>query len=106
MPNRPTYITEVDLQRWDDNLKNDKDLPQGLIDDPTIKEVCRAGLYLAEQLSLMNCPTDYIVRIQYTAGKMSFGRDPWEIAEQMLREFNYQKLEAVEVSHPGGFGIN
>jgi hypothetical protein len=51
---------------------------------------------LAEQLEQLSCPPELIFRIQYTAGKLSFGRDPWIITEQMLAGYKDNKLDFVQ----------
>jgi len=91
--NRPTFVTEDDIKRWDENLKNDTTLPPIIFDNPTLKEVCYAGLYLAEQLDALQCPPEYIVRIQYTAGRCSFGRDPWKVHQEFLELYKLNKLD-------------
>ena len=92
MSNRPDFIKEEDIVIWSDSLDNDPKLKnvQGI---PALREVCYAGLYLAEELEQLSCPKDLIVRIQYTAGVMSFGRDAWEVAVMLLDKFKKEELE-------------
>jgi hypothetical protein len=89
---RPDFITAQDVSRWTKIIESDKQIPSDLAANPTIREVCYAGLFLSEQLADLNCPEELLVRIQYTAGKMSFGRDPWEVHQQMLEDFKSNKI--------------
>lgn len=92
--NRPEFVTEEDIKRWDTNMDNDNDtFCAGLYKDPTIREVCYSGLWLCEQLEDLKCPPEYITRIQYTAGRCSFGRDPWEVHQEFLESYKLNKLE-------------
>ena len=89
---RPDSISEEDLLRWSNNIDNDPGFPKSLAASPTIREVCYAGLWLAEQLSLLDCPSEIIVRIQFTCGKLSFGRDPWEVNHMILQKYETNQL--------------
>ena len=86
---RPSFITNEDLERW--SVEFDK-LDELYRDSAIIKEVCFAGLYLSEQLELLNCPDELIVRIQFTAGKLSYGHDPWEIHNSILTDYKNNQL--------------
>ena len=90
---RPGFITAADIARWSKEIDEDKSLPPNLSKSPVIREVCFAGFWLSEQLSELNCPKSLIVRIQYTAGKISFGRDAWEIHQQFLDGYKNNKLD-------------
>lgn len=93
MNNRPTFVTEEDITRWDENMNGDPMLSPVFFDNPTIKEVCYAGLWLCEQLDSLQCPSEYITRIQYTAGKCSFGRDPWEVHQSFLESYKLNDMQ-------------
>jgi hypothetical protein len=90
---RPDFITNEDIARWSKEIDNDKSLPPGLVKSPVIREVCFAGLWLSEQLSSLGCPDSLIVRIQYTAGKVSFGKDAWTIHQQFLEGYKNNTLD-------------
>lgn len=90
---RPTFVTEEDLNRWSTNIDEDKRIPQSLINSPLIREVCYAGCWLAEELEELKCPEHLIVRIQHAAGKLSFGRDIWEVHQFVLNEYKNNNLE-------------
>jgi len=80
---RPSNISNQDLSRWDEVLKQDPLLEDNIL----LKEVCYAGQYLAEKLTELKCSEDLIVRIVYTAGSLSFGRDPWEVHLEILSAY-------------------
>jgi hypothetical protein len=92
MNNRPDFVTEEDTIRWDLQIELDN-IPKAIVDEPILVEVIYAGLYLIEQLRKLQCPEDYIFRIQYTAGAASFGRDPWEIHLEYLEAYRNNDLE-------------
>lgn len=85
---RPDYITDADIARWTKNINSDSNIPNSAV----FREVCYAGLWLVESLDELDCPDELIVRIQYTAGKLSFGRDPWEVAIQLLDLYKNDEL--------------
>ncbi len=89
---RPEFITNIDISRWDNCLEQDKNLPKEILQSPIIREVCYAGLYLSEQLESLQCPDELIVRIQFTAGKLSYGRDIWEVHQQVLQDYKDNKI--------------
>jgi hypothetical protein len=89
---RPSFVTPQDIARW--NLKiSQEDIAPPILEEPVIVEIMYAGLYLVEQLRLLLCPDEYIVRIQYSAGVASFGKDPWEIHQAFLTGFINNTLD-------------
>ncbi len=90
---KPDFITEEDLARWDAQLESDPNIPAVYLEEPVIREVCRAGLWLAEELMEAQCPEALILRIQYTAGRLSFGRDPWEVVQELLHDYQHNFLQ-------------
>lgn len=89
---RPNFISEEDIFRWNNNIDNDSSFPKSLKSSPTIREVCFAGLWLCEQLANLGCPDFLIVRIQDTAGRLSFGRNPWEVSQELLQQYCSNEL--------------
>lgn len=89
---RPDFISEEDILRWSENIDNDPDFPESLASSPTIREVCYAGLWLSEQLDQLGCPDFVIVRIQDAAGRLSFGRNPWEVSQEILEKYETNQL--------------
>lgn len=87
------YVSLEKIKEYDNNIDNDPLIPQFIKDSSTIREVCRAGLFLAEQLDSLQCPPEYITRIQYTAGKCSFGRDPWEVHQKFLESYKLNDMQ-------------
>lgn len=90
--NRPTFISSEDIARWSENIDNDPNLPSYVAQEPIIREVCYAGLWLAEELDKLGCPKNFIQRIQFTAGRLSFGRDTWQVHQDMLENYKQNKL--------------
>lgn len=90
---RPSFIKEEDLARWLNSIEHDPYLPKSLSTLPLIKEVCCAGLWLCEELDKLGCSSELISRIQFTAGRLSFGRDPWEAHQEVLDLYNSNQLE-------------
>lgn len=103
---RPDFITQSDIDRWNEKIKNDPLFPIEQITNLNEKmkdvfyEVCYAGCYLAEQLQALQCPSELIVRIQYTAGKVSFGNEPWKIHLNLLEKYKNNELEFEEDEEP------
>lgn len=93
MNNRPSFVTQEDLVRWDQSIESDERIPKYFTDMPELREVCYAGLYLGEQLEKLECPEALIVRIQYSAGKSSFGNDVWEVHLSVLEKYKNSELE-------------
>jgi hypothetical protein len=87
------YVSLEKIKEYDDNIDKDPYIPQMIKDNATIREVCRAGLYLVEQLEALQCPAEYVIRIQYTAGRCSFGREPWEVHQQFLESYKLNEME-------------
>lgn len=89
---RPNFITKDDVLRWDHIIDNDPYLPESLAASPTIREVCYAGLWLWDELAKLSCPESIIVRIQDAAGRLSFGRDTWEVSAKLLESYKNNEL--------------
>jgi hypothetical protein len=89
---RPDFVTEDDVTRWSSNIDTDPGLPKSLAASPTVREVCYAGLWLCEELEKLECPAILIVRIQDAAGRLSFGRDPWEVSFELLKRYQSNEL--------------
>lgn len=92
---RPENITNEDIARWDEIIEHDpiiNSLPPNLVDLPIFREVCYAGIWLYEKLAELSCPNEIILRIQDYGGKLSFGRDPWEVHQQILQDYIDNKL--------------
>ena len=92
---RPNFISNKDIARWNIELINDPIIPQDLIKSPLIKEVCYAGMWLVEELTKLKCPVETITDLQYSAGKASFGKDVWEIHQKFLAEYNDNKIKFI-----------
>ncbi len=89
---RPNFVTEEDILRWDNIINNDPFMPKSLADSPTIREVCYAGLWLWDELEKLECPEFIIVRIQEAAGRLSFGRNTWDVSAKLLESYKNNEL--------------
>lgn len=90
---RPERVTNEDISRWDEIIEKDEILPSEVKQNPVIREVCYAGQWLSEELEKVGCPEEFVVRITYTAGQLCFGRDIWEVHQDMLKAFINNELE-------------
>jgi hypothetical protein len=94
------FLTDEQLQQYDQNIDEDiskifetGEIPQSFKNNETLREVSRAGLWVAEQLDQLGCNPILIARIQFTVGGLSFGRDPWEVAQEVLEAYKNNDLE-------------
>ncbi len=93
MTARPDFITEEQIAKWDTDLKNDTTLletiPLELINEPEMKEVLYAGLWVVEELTRMGYDSTTVSDIQYSHGRQSFGRDTWQIAKIFVDAYKF-----------------
>jgi hypothetical protein len=89
---RPEFITQADIIKWNIIIDSDSELPKEFYASPAVRESCFAGLWLAEELQKLDCPEIIITRIQFTAGKLSYGRDAWEVSKMMLEAYKKDEL--------------
>ena len=90
--NRPEFVSNEDIARWSKIIDNDTAVPKELLKLPIIREVCYAGIWLSEKLSELDCPDVLITRIQWTAGKLAYGRDVWKVHQDILEDYKENKL--------------
>ena len=91
---RPNFVTDEDIVRWSKEIDNNTLLPKEVAKSALLREVCYAGLWLSEQLIKLQCPMSLVARIQYSAGKASFGRnDFWEVHQQFLNDYEKGELD-------------
>jgi hypothetical protein len=86
------FLTDEKLAEYDLQIDNDPYIPREYKENFIIREVCRAGLYLCDALDELGCPHNVITRIQFTAGRLSFGRDPWEVHKYIIDEYRNNRL--------------
>lgn len=89
---RPDFLTDQDITRFQEIIQEDP-LAKQFVDVPLFMEVCYAGVWLAEELEKLNCPEDLSVRIQFHAGTLCFGRDPWDVHQEILEGYRNDTLE-------------
>lgn len=87
---RPNFVNNEDILRWSEKI--DSDLPSDMADNAIIREVCYAGQWLVEKLFDLKCPLDIVSRIQYTGGRLSFGKDPWAVHQELLEAYQNNEL--------------
>lgn len=88
---RPDFITDEHITRFQAIIQEDP-LAKQFIDVPLFMEVCYAGVWLAEELEKLGCTEDLSVRIQFHAGQLSFGRDPWDVHQELLEGYRMGTL--------------
>ncbi len=89
---RPEFISDIQISEWNKIIDEDNILPKSMSSSSVIREVCYAGMWLSDELASLGCPQELIIRIQFTAGKMSFGRDPWEVSQMMYDKYKKNEL--------------
>lgn len=88
---RKNFITDEQLYIYDQNIDSDNKIPSFMKENSTIREVLRCGLWLVDELIARDCSEVNIVALQFRAGRLSYGREPWEVHQKILRE--YEKLD-------------
>lgn len=88
---RPQFVTDADVVRWTEVISQDSDVAV-IASNSVIREVCFAGLWLGEELEKLECPEDLIIRIQEAAGRLSFGRETWEVCQKVLEDYKNNQL--------------
>jgi hypothetical protein len=83
---RPESVTNEDLLRWSEKIESDP-MGDAIMQSAIVKEVCFAGFWLSERLKELKCNETLIGRIIYTAGRICFGREPWEVHQNILTEY-------------------
>jgi hypothetical protein len=89
---RPDFISNEDIARWSNHIDEDDSIPDEIKNSVIIREVCYAGFWLGEELEKLHCPEDISVRIRYTGGQLSFGRDPWDVHMNILEQYKNNTL--------------
>ena len=90
---RPDFVTNEDITRWSENIDNDPNLPEALRQQPLLREVLYAGLWLGEQLEKTDLSIENQARLRYTAGQLSFGKDPWQVHQEMWDDYTNNRIE-------------
>lgn len=88
---KPDNVTDEMIEEWNNVLENDEMIIQ-LLEMPGARETLLAGMWLFEKLLERNCPENFVVQLQYTAGKLSYGNDPWEVHQKILDAYDNNKL--------------
>lgn len=91
--NRPDFVTNEDILRWSETLNNEPAHVRQFASFDLLREVLYASFWMAESLKKEGCSDELIVRIQYTMGALSFGHDPWQIAQEMLQAYQNNEME-------------
>jgi hypothetical protein len=90
---RPDFITDSDIERWTMMLDYETRMPKAAFESMGFKEMCFSGMWLGEELEKLGCPELLVVRILFTAGKLSFGRDAWEVSIMVLEKYKNNELQ-------------
>jgi len=85
---RSKDITVEQLARWDVHIANDLPLKEAapVIDD-ALREVLYASCWLQEAMAELKMNEFAIMSAQQTLGIKSFGADPWQVAQLILKTF-------------------
>ncbi len=89
---RPNYVSDLDIKKWSSELYNNKNIPSHLLKNKQLFETCLAGMWIAENLAKDLCPDSVIIRIQFTAAKLSVNNDPWVIHKMILDKYHSSDL--------------
>lgn len=90
---RPDFVTQEDIDRWSENIDNDPNLSDDIRQQTLIREALYAGLWLGEQLAKTDCSIENQVRLRYTAGQLSFGKEPWQVHQEMWDDYINNRIE-------------
>jgi hypothetical protein len=86
-------LQNSDITRWNLNILNDS-LANEISQNAILKEICYAGYWLTEQLTLLKCHSNIIDQIIYSSGTQCFSQpDPWIIHQNMLNHYLNNELE-------------
>jgi len=91
--NRPNFITTDQIDRWNIAVDNDPLLPDGFKKLPRLREVIYAGFWLVETLRELNASEEHIFQLKFYHGQSSFGRDCWEVAQNLIEMYESGEIE-------------
>lgn len=86
------YVSLNKIAEYDSNIDSDPRICLEHKQSTFIREVCRAGLYLLEQLKSVNCHESLLDKIQWTAGVLSYSKDPWEVHNSIFEQYKDNTL--------------
>lgn len=86
------YVSLNKILEYDFSINSDPLMSSDHKNSFDIREVCRAGLYLLEQLKKINCHPFLLNKIKWTAGFLSYKKDPWEIHNLVLEQYKNNTL--------------
>lgn len=90
---RPLHISDTQIEQWEQALANNNLVPAAFKESETLKEIMFAGFWLQENLRLLGCADPLIVQIQFTHGHLSYQRDAWEVAAELLEAYKKDELD-------------
>lgn len=88
---KPEFVTDEEIAELDRRI--DAEISDTILDVASLRqntaarEVMRAGLWLTTELEKLGCNETLAFQFQYTFGQDSFGREPWELAQEMLNSY-------------------
>jgi hypothetical protein len=86
------YVSLNKILEYDFNINSDPLMSSEHKNSSDIREACRAGFYLLEQLKKINCHPSLLNKIKWTAGLLSYKKDPWEIHNLVLEKYKDNTL--------------
>ena len=86
------YASIEQIKRYDEEINNDPQIPPEYKKIKNLREVCRAGLWLSDELTKNYCPENIVHNILYIAAKKCHGQDIWETHAEILSKYNDSSL--------------
>jgi hypothetical protein len=90
---RPEFVTQEDIDRWSEALDKETLVPKFLTQAPLVREVFYAGYWLGEKLLAAGCSEELAVRIGYLGGQLSFGKNPWQVHQELWDDYINNRME-------------
>ena len=87
------FLTDQQYQEYLTIIEQDQTTTDLIKTTPQLKEVVLAGVWLSDELKKLNCHPSLLFRIHYTAGQLSYGKDPWQVHQDILEKYKNNQLQ-------------
>lgn len=95
---RPDYITEDQIERWNEELAKDAALQANaskeVLEDPVLREVLYSSLWLKEKLWALGYDAFTLGEVSIVHGMNSFEANSWQVAETLLEIYSSETMLA------------